>query len=130
MADMLAPAPVETAEAGPAPSGTGAARPAGGGRRRFAPYLGVLPFLAFVAVFLLWPTYIVVVGPPSIRVTLTAAGLKDDTDSGSSVNPTPAATNPKAVSWWTTRARIWGNCNPPNIGLISATKPGISRPGK
>jgi putative spermidine/putrescine transport system permease protein len=62
MADMLAPAPVETAEAGPAPSGTGAARPAGGGRRRFAPYLGVLPFLAFVAVFLLWPTYIVVVG--------------------------------------------------------------------
>jgi putative spermidine/putrescine transport system permease protein len=27
-----------------------------------APYLGVLPFLAFVSVFLLWPTYIVVTG--------------------------------------------------------------------
>jgi putative spermidine/putrescine transport system permease protein len=63
MADMLAPAPVETGEAGPAAGGTGpTARRAGGGRRRFAPYLGVLPFLAFVAVFLLWPTYIVVTG--------------------------------------------------------------------
>lgn len=62
MADMLAPAPVEAAEAGPIPSGTGAARRAGGGRRRLVPYLGVLPFLVFVAVFLLWPTYIVVAG--------------------------------------------------------------------
>jgi putative spermidine/putrescine transport system permease protein len=33
----------------------------GTGRRPTA-YLGVLPFLVFVAVFLLWPTYIVVVG--------------------------------------------------------------------
>jgi putative spermidine/putrescine transport system permease protein len=63
MADMLTPAPVEAAEAGPTQGGAGTpVRRAGGGRRRFAPYLGVLPFLAFVAVFLLWPTYIVVVG--------------------------------------------------------------------
>jgi putative spermidine/putrescine transport system permease protein len=63
MADMLVPAPVETVAG--APSG-GAIRGAGGGRatgpRRFLPYLGVLPFLAFVAVFLLWPTWIVVAG--------------------------------------------------------------------
>lgn len=62
MADMLAPAPVEAAQAGPVPSGTGAARRPGAGRRRLVPHLGVLPFLAFVTVFLLWPTYIVVVG--------------------------------------------------------------------
>jgi putative spermidine/putrescine transport system permease protein len=54
MADMLAPAPVESPRAGSATRGAG--------RRRFVPYLGVLPFLAFVAVFLLWPTYIVVTG--------------------------------------------------------------------
>ena len=33
-----------------------------GATRRLAPYLGVVPFLAFVAVFLVWPTYIVVTG--------------------------------------------------------------------
>ncbi|MGW1682041.1 ABC transporter permease [Saccharopolyspora sp. NPDC002376] len=30
--------------------------------RRLVPYLGLLPFLGYVAVFLLWPTYIVVSG--------------------------------------------------------------------
>jgi putative spermidine/putrescine transport system permease protein len=51
---MLAPAPAQPRPAGPArPRGTG---------RALAPYLGVLPFLAFVTVFLLWPTYIVVTG--------------------------------------------------------------------
>ena len=30
--------------------------------RRLTPYLGVTPFLAYVAVFLLWPTYIVLTG--------------------------------------------------------------------
>ena len=64
MADMLAPAPVDAAEAGPTSGGTGAParRRVGGGRRRFLPYLGVLPFLTFVAVFLVWPTYIVITG--------------------------------------------------------------------
>ena len=51
---MLAPAPAQ-------PRPTGPARTRGTGRR-LTPYLGVLPFLAFVAVFLLWPTYIVVAG--------------------------------------------------------------------
>jgi len=66
MADMLAPAPVETLEADGRRGrlrGLGAPRRGGTpGRPRLARYLGVLPFLAFVAVFLLWPTYIVVAG--------------------------------------------------------------------
>ncbi len=55
MTDMLAPAPAQ-------PRPTGPARTRGAGRRRFGAYLGVVPFLAFVTVFLLWPTYIVVTG--------------------------------------------------------------------
>jgi len=66
MADMLAPAPVETLEADGRRGrlrGLGDPRRGGTpGRPRLARYLGVLPFLAFVAVFLLWPTYIVVAG--------------------------------------------------------------------
>jgi putative spermidine/putrescine transport system permease protein len=53
MTQVLAPVPTETREAGSAPRGAG---------RRLAPYLGVLPFLVYVAVFLLWPTYIVLTG--------------------------------------------------------------------
>ena len=54
MTDMLAPAPAQTRPTGPATR-----RGAG---RRLTAYLGVVPFLAFVTVFLLWPTYIVVTG--------------------------------------------------------------------
>ncbi len=54
MADTLAPVATEIGVAGPARRGTG--------RRGLAAYLGVLPFLAYVAVFLLWPTYIVLTG--------------------------------------------------------------------
>jgi putative spermidine/putrescine transport system permease protein len=54
MADTLAPVSAETAPAGPVPRH--------GTRRRWTAYLGVLPFLAYASVFLLWPTYIVVVG--------------------------------------------------------------------
>jgi putative spermidine/putrescine transport system permease protein len=54
MTDMLAPAPAQNRPAGPAARGAG--------RRRLAPYLGVLPFLVFIAIFLVWPTYIVVSG--------------------------------------------------------------------
>jgi putative spermidine/putrescine transport system permease protein len=54
MTDVLAPAPVQSRPAGPASRGAG--------RRRLAPYLGVLPFLVYVAIFLVWPTYIVVSG--------------------------------------------------------------------
>jgi putative spermidine/putrescine transport system permease protein len=54
MTDTLAPVSAETEAARRPPRrGTG---------RRPTAYLGVLPFLVFVAVFLLWPTYIVVVG--------------------------------------------------------------------
>jgi putative spermidine/putrescine transport system permease protein len=53
MTEVLAPVTAETQAAGSAPRGAG---------RRLAPYLGVLPFLAYVAVFLLWPTYIVLTG--------------------------------------------------------------------
>jgi putative spermidine/putrescine transport system permease protein len=54
MTDMLAPAPVrQPGPAGPATRGAG---------RRLTAYLGVLPFLVFVAVFLVWPTWIVVSG--------------------------------------------------------------------
>ena len=34
----------------------------GGGLRRLLDYVGVLPFAVFVALFLLWPTAIVVIG--------------------------------------------------------------------
>jgi putative spermidine/putrescine transport system permease protein len=54
MTDMLAPAPAQNRPAGPARGGAG--------RRRLAPYLGVAPFLVFIAIFLVWPTYIVVSG--------------------------------------------------------------------
>jgi putative spermidine/putrescine transport system permease protein len=54
MTDTLAPVSAETAAVRrPARRGAG---------RRLTAYLGVLPFLAYVAVFLLWPTYIVLVG--------------------------------------------------------------------
>ncbi len=58
MTEVVAPAPVPAASGRP---------PAGGavGARRLsavAPYLGVLPFLGYVALFLLWPTYIVIAG--------------------------------------------------------------------
>jgi putative spermidine/putrescine transport system permease protein len=57
MADLLTPAPTETSQAGPAPRGAGRRR-----LRRVLPYAGALPFLAYVAVFLLWPTFIVASG--------------------------------------------------------------------
>jgi putative spermidine/putrescine transport system permease protein len=54
MTDTLAPVSAETEAARrPVRRGTG---------RRLTAYLGVLPFLVYVAVFLLWPTYIVLVG--------------------------------------------------------------------
>ena len=53
MADTLARAPDTTVRARTGRAGRG---------RRLLPYAGVLPFLAFVSVFLLWPTYIVVTG--------------------------------------------------------------------
>ena len=43
--------------AGPASSGTG-----GRWLRRVTPYLGIVPFVLFVTIFLLWPTYLVVTG--------------------------------------------------------------------
>ena len=63
MADLLAPVPGETEATGSAPRGAGrrlGTAPSGG--RRLTPYVGVLPFLAYVTVFLLWPTYIVLTG--------------------------------------------------------------------
>lgn len=57
MTDILAPTPAQ-------PQGAGSASREAGPRRmrRVMPYLGVLPFLVYIAVFLLWPTYIVVAG--------------------------------------------------------------------
>lgn len=54
---MLAPTPA-------APTAGGAARrgPGGGGGQRVTVYLGLVPFFAYVAIFLLWPTYIVAAG--------------------------------------------------------------------
>jgi putative spermidine/putrescine transport system permease protein len=56
--DVVAPTSVPGSE--PAPPATGT----GGAQRllRAAPYLGVLPFLGYVTLFLLWPTYIVITG--------------------------------------------------------------------
>lgn len=41
---------------------TGPTRPGGARLARAVPYLGVLPFLGYVTLFLLWPTYIVLTG--------------------------------------------------------------------
>ncbi|NLU74392.1 ABC transporter permease subunit [Streptomyces sp. HNM0575] len=49
--------PAPRQRAGPLARGAVTRRP-----RKLVPYLGALPFLCYVAVFLLWPTYIVVVG--------------------------------------------------------------------
>jgi putative spermidine/putrescine transport system permease protein len=56
--DVVAATSVPGSE--PAPPATGA----GGVQRllRATPYLGVLPFLGYVTLFLLWPTYIVITG--------------------------------------------------------------------
>jgi putative spermidine/putrescine transport system permease protein len=53
-------APTSVPGSGPAPPATGV----GGAQRllRATPYLGVLPFLGYVTLFLLWPTYIVITG--------------------------------------------------------------------
>jgi len=56
--DVVTPTP--TPASGPARAAAGGS----GGRRlgRAVPYLGVVPFLGYVTLFLLWPTYIVVTG--------------------------------------------------------------------
>jgi putative spermidine/putrescine transport system permease protein len=55
MTDALAPAATAT-------PGTAARAARRHPMRRVRPYAGLLPFLAYVAVFLLWPTYIVLTG--------------------------------------------------------------------
>ena len=56
MVDVSAPAPPQRQqEAGPRPG-------AGRRLRRATPYLGLLPFFGYVALFLIWPTYIVISG--------------------------------------------------------------------
>ena len=57
MTDVVAATPVRGSPPAP-PTG------AGGAQRllRATPYLGVLPFLGYVTLFLLWPTYIVITG--------------------------------------------------------------------
>ena len=57
MADLLTPAPTDTQETGSAQRGAGPR-----GLRRLLRYAGALPFFAFVAVFLLWPTGIIAIG--------------------------------------------------------------------
>jgi putative spermidine/putrescine transport system permease protein len=57
MSNVLAPGPAQRQRAGSTPRGAGPRR-----MRRLMPYVGVLPFLAYVTVFLLWPTYIVLAG--------------------------------------------------------------------
>jgi putative spermidine/putrescine transport system permease protein len=58
MADLLAPVPATPKEqAGSAVRGTGLRR-----ARRLTHYAGLLPFLLYIAVFLIWPTYLVVAG--------------------------------------------------------------------
>ena len=61
-----------------APSATLADAAAPGGIGRALDYLGLLPFAVFVALFLLWPTVLVVLGafqdPEGARRSPTSAG--------------------------------------------------------
>jgi putative spermidine/putrescine transport system permease protein len=57
MTDAPAPVAVHRTEPGPTPGSHGRRR-----ARRLLPYIGTLPFLLYVSVFLLWPTYIVLTG--------------------------------------------------------------------
>jgi putative spermidine/putrescine transport system permease protein len=86
VADTLAPVPASTtAPAGPATRGTGGRRR--GRLGRLTPYLGTLPFLLYIAVFLVWPTYIVVAGAfqdadgrptmDNVTAVLTGSGYVD-----------------------------------------------------
>ncbi len=52
-----APPEADTPPLGPAPSGPGRRR-----LPRLLPHLGLLPFFGYLAVFLLWPTYLVLIG--------------------------------------------------------------------
>jgi putative spermidine/putrescine transport system permease protein len=56
--DVVAPTSVPGSEPVPPSTGAGSAQRL----RRVTPYLGVLPFLGYVTLFLLWPTYIVITG--------------------------------------------------------------------